>query len=339
MKKLSILLILALLLGCLAACSGGETHTTAAPETASAPVETAEKPGFTQEELAAVHPMLFHVAGPEGREGWLFGTIHVGDDRNRTALEKLTPWLEGCDALAVEFDLVAYQAEMESNMSAALEAYMPFLLTDGTTVDQHMPAETYEKAYALLGEAGLMPGLMRSYNVAMWAQLAEEAALMTRTDYETDLGMDQLLIQRCYEKQIQVRDVESAAFQMGLLAGFSEETSLLLLENTLSQLDAYGESIDALYNAWLKGDLEELEALVTEDVDESGYTEEELALLEDYNDQMLTQRNLGMRDKALQWLEAGDRVFFAVGAAHLVGEEGLIALLRAAGYTVEQVGY
>ena len=67
--------------------------------------------------------------------------------------------------------------------------------------------------------------------------------------------------------------------------------------------------------------------------------DEQKALVEDYNDQMLTQRNLGMRDRALEWMEAGDKVFFAVGAAHLMDEDGLVALLRAEGYTVEQIEY
>ena len=76
-----------------------------------------------------------------------------------------------------------------------------------------------------------------------------------------------------------------------------------------------------------------------EDESETELTEAQIALLEDYNDKMLTQRNLGMRDKAVEWLKAGDKVFFAVGAAHLIGEDGLVELLRAEGYTVEQLEY
>ena len=52
---------------------------------------------------------------------------------------------------------------------------------------------------------------------------------------------------------------------------------------------------------------------------------------------MLDERNLGMRDRAVEWMQAGDKVFFAVGAGHLVGEAGLVTLLREAGYTVEQL--
>lgn len=359
MKKLSILLVFALLLSLFAACGfalpvlpgqpADAAVATAPEQTADATVPTApdtvsptapDAPASTATALPAgdedIHPMLFRVTGPEGQEGYLFGTIHVGDQRIDTVMDKLTPVLDGCGALAVEFDILAY----EKDLTAQIKAAQLYILSDGTKASDHMPAETYEKASALLGEAGLYPTLMQSYNLAMWSQLVEQAALMTRTDYDLEIGMDRSLIQHCYEKQIEVRDVESADFQMELLASFSDELNLLMIESTLDNLDSYGESIDELYAAWLSGDYDRITAVLNEESGEADeLTEEETALLEDYYDKMLTQRNLGMRDKAVQWLEAGDKVFFAVGAAHLVDEGGLVELLRAAGYTVEQISY
>lgn len=344
MKKLTILLVLILLLYLFVGCGfalpilPGQTAATAAPTVPdpTAPDTTASAAPAPPAETADVHPMLFRVTGTAGQEGYLFGTIHVGDERIDTVLRKLAPFVDGCGALAVEFDVVAY----EKDLSAQMSAMTMFMLKDGTTVSDHMPAETYEKASALLREAGLYPNLMKSYDLAMWSQLVEQAALMTRTDYDLEIGMDRSLIQHCYEKGIEVRDVESADYQYGLLAGFSDEVNLLMIESTLDSLDTYSESIDELYTAWLSGDYDRIVAVLNEESGEDDeLTEEQTALLEDYYDKMLTQRNLGMRDKAVQWLEAGDKVFFAVGAAHLVDEGGLIELLREAGYTVEQVSY
>ena len=238
--------------------------------------------------------------------------------------------------LAVEFDVVAYEADR----GAQLSSMTSFTLNDGTTVSDHMPAETYQKASALLRRAGLYPTLMKSYNLAMWSQLVEQAALITQTDYDLEISMDRALIRHCYEEQIEVRDVESAEYQYDLLAGFSDELNLLMINSTLDSLDSYGEGIDELYGAWLSGDYDRIVAVLNEESGETDeLTAEQTALLEDYYDKMLTQRNLGMRDKAVQWLEAGDKVFFAVGAAHLVDAGGLIELLREAGYTVERVEY
>ena len=353
MKKLTVLLILALLLGVLSGCmlpplQPGEpvltkpaepaSTTSAEPAPASsatAQPEDSSAPAPAQD--GEVHPLLFHVTGGNGGEAWLFGTIHVGDERINTALEKVLPYLDGCDALAVEFDIVAY----EKDYAAQMRAMSRFVLDDGSTVDQHMPKELFDRASALLSEAKLMPSMMKAYNLSMWAQLVEQAALMTRSKLSMEIGMDRALIGHCYDKNIEVRDVESAELQYDLLASFPDELNLLLIEETLDNLDEYDEGIDKLYSAWLDGDYDGLMAVLSEEDDEETeeLTEAQQAMLEDYNDKMLTQRNLGMRDKAVQWLEAGDKVFFAVGAAHLLDEDGLAALLRAAGYTVEQVEY
>ena len=352
MKKLSLLLTLVLLLTALVGCGKAPTPTEPASDaTTTAPLDTSpadttpadttpadSTPAATEPiDADAVHPMLFHVTGENGQEGWLFGTIHVGDERIDTALQKLLPYLDGCDALAVEFDLVAYELDLAAQMKSLTQ----FVLADGTKISDHMPKETFEKASALLGEAGLMPQVMEMYNLSMWSTLVEQAALMTRTDFDMEIGMDRSLIHHCYDRQIEVRDVESAEFQYSLLAAFSDELNLLLIESTLDSLDEYGEGVNELYDAWLNGNYDELTALLKDEEGESetDLTEAQLALLEDYNDRMLTQRNLGMRDKAVEWLKAGDKVFFAVGAAHLVGEGGLIELLRAEGYTVEQLEY
>jgi uncharacterized protein YbaP (TraB family) len=50
--------------------------------------------------------------------------------------------------------------------------------------------------------------------------------------------------------------------------------------------------------------------------------------------ELVTRRNINMRDAALPLIEKGG-AFIAVGALHLPGEDGLVALLRRAGYSVE----
>ena len=44
-------------------------------------------------------------------------------------------------------------------------------------------------------------------------------------------------------------------------------------------------------------------------------------------------------DKAMEYLASGDTVFFAVGAAHMANDAGLVKLLADAGFTVEQISY
>ena len=73
------------------------------------------------------------------------------------------------------------------------------------------------------------------------------------------------------------------------------------------------------------------------------YTPEDLAEIEgyiaEYNQAIAVQRDELMLEKAIEYLEGEQTVFFAVGLAHVLGETGLVDALREAGYTVSLVTY
>ena len=52
---------------------------------------------------------------------------------------------------------------------------------------------------------------------------------------------------------------------------------------------------------------------------------------------ILTDRNPHMADAAEQFLKGKEPAFLVVGAAHLVGKDGVAAILAQRGYKVEQV--
>lgn len=359
-KTISLLLCLALLAALLSGCAGKPEPTPAPVETEApvqahrqpiesepevtenpaaeetpAPVET-PAPTLAPELLVGVSPLMWKVTDAEGHTLYLFGTIHVGDERNEAVLHLVEPVLGSCDALAVEFDTKAYTADTQLMMQDMAQ----YVLTDGSEVSDYMPEELYARAYALLEEAGLYPAMFKRYNIAMWYQLIESAMIMQYTELDSDCGMDSLLIERAYELGKPVLDVESGSFQMALLNSFDDEVYRIVIKETLDMADSYGESTMELYELWLSGDRDAFWAyLAGEDVDETDYSEEQIEMILAYNRALLDERNLGMRDKALEYLASGQTVFFAVGAAHMANEVGLVYLLSEAGYTVEPFDY
>ena len=314
-----------------------------APTEAPIPTETpspTEAPVPTEPPAAAASasPLMWKVTDADGHTLYLFGTIHVGDERNDAVLDRVSSVLDSCDALAVEFDTVAY----EQDTKRAMNDLAQYVLTDGSLITDYMPDELYQRACELLEKAGLYPAIFNRYNLAMWAQLLDSAMLMQYSDLDSEKGMDSLLIRRAYEKEIPVLDVESSEFQMNLLNSFDNELYLLQIEAALDGADSYGEDLHSMYELWLSGDRDAFWALLAgdEEDDVSGdYTEEQIALIEDYNRKLLDERNLGMRDRALEYLASGDTVFFAVGAAHMANDVGLVQLLSEAGCTVEPCEY
>jgi uncharacterized protein YbaP (TraB family) len=282
-------------------------------------------------------PVMWKATDADGHTLYLFGTIHVGDERIYTVTERISPVLESCDALAVEFDMVAY----EKNVMSAMKDTMQYMLPSGSVVADYMPEDLYARVYDLLNRAGLFPAMQVRYNLAMWSQLAETALIMECEGLDVAKSMDRQLVLRANEKEIPVREVESASYQMELLNSFSDELYLLMIEDAVNNEEACITELTKTYELWLSGDREAFWSFIAEEngEDDAAYTAEQIALLEDYNRKLNDERNLGMRDKALEYLAGGDTVFFAVGSAHMANEAGLVQLLTDAGCTVETVEY
>ena len=174
-KLLAFICVLSLLAAMVSGCSKSKTPAkadlTAAPTGSDAPAT-----GPWADDPNGLHPMLYRVTGAGGQASYLFGTIHIGDERIGQALTMLEPTLKTCTALAVEFDVIAY----EQNIAAQTSDMLQFMLQDGTSVKDHMPEEVYQQAKDLLSKADLSPELMSYFNLAMWSQLVEQAAVITQ---------------------------------------------------------------------------------------------------------------------------------------------------------------
>ena len=100
-------------------------------------------------------------------------------------------------------------------------------------------------------------------------------------------------------------------------------------------LDEYHAEITKLYELWCDGDEAKLKEVINEAPPQM--TSSEKVLYEEYTNAMSTKRNAQMVQKAIEYLESDNTVFYAVGLAHVLNDDGLVNELRNAGYTVELV--
>lgn len=268
----------------------------------------------------------------KAREGggklYLLGSIHVGKDDLYPLKPVITNAFESSDVLAVECDaMAALQRPDYMDLMAKL------MYTDGTTVKDHIPADLYEKTDAFLKEKGLSLKLFSMFKPVVISDSILDLA-MEEWGYSSDKGIDNYFIDLAREKGMELVEIESVDFQFDLLAGFSDEIQALDLEQTLNEIDSYGQTLDSMFSYWENGDVEHFEELIFED--DGSLTPEEEELYKAYEKQMYDDRNLHMADKAEEYLKTGKTTFFVVGSAHMVGETGIVNLLRERGYEVVQ---
>lgn len=326
-KYLSLLLALLFFASALTGCNIKITYNSDTESETSVPPLTDPYPDWDFD------PPLWRVTGNGGETLYLLGTIHVGDRRSESVLYGVDPILSSCDALAVEFDIVAYQSS--ENMSAMLDQFKSMTYTDGTTVRDHMPDDLYNKLKAAVEEAGYPFDYLQTYNLSFWYDMVQ-SIYITGADVSTEYAMDTLLINRAYDLEIPVLEVESAEYQISMMADMSDELYIALIEETLGMSKAlYGAALNSSYMLWLSGNEEALLGIDPEEYGiEVGETPPEIA---EFNEKLISTRNKGMTEKALGYLSSKETVLFAVGSAHLIGDGGVAASLRNAGYNVERI--
>lgn len=324
--RLAVGVLLVLLLATLSACTVRTTPLDAANLTG-----TTSAPAHTDGTEPASGLLFWEVTSPDGTETmYLLGSIHVADDSIYPMPEVVMDAYQSSDLLAVEADILAY----EQDQKAISRLTTRFFYMDGTTIRDHLPADLYEQARARLTDAGLYAEAYDWVHPFLWNSLLDQI-VTDASGLDAEHGVDRHFLELAHQSGKQIFEVESVEEQYNIFLSFSDEIwTALIAEMLETEPEAQIADLRDMYDLWKRGDVDAFTAYCETDLD--GLSEEERALYETYNDAILTRRNLGMTQTALDLLQSGETCFLVVGAAHMVGETGLVESLQQSGYTVEQ---
>lgn len=148
-----------------------------------------------------------------------------------------------------------------------------------------------------------------------------------KAGFDAELGLDKHFYDLAKVAGKPVEGLETISFQISQFDGMTNEEQERLLAETLKELDTQQSEVTKLADAWKVGDVATVERIVLQDLKSDARLYQ----------RMLVDRNKNWLPKIDALAAKGGRPFIVVGAAHLVGSDGLIAMLRARGYSVEQL--
>ena len=258
----------------------------------------------------------------DGARLYLLGTFHL--------LPQDVAWQGGALAnVMAETDRLVLElspAEMEPERLAAVVAAMG-LYPIGQTLPGNLSPDTYQalvNRFAVMGIPAQAVDQMRPWFAAMTlATLTAQA-----NGFDPQSGVDHTLAQWAQAAQLPVDGLETADGQIAALAGLPIELDEAMVADTLEQL-AMGTGIfDDMLNAWMTGDLKQIEQI---------FIARTRALSPALHDTILLARNRAWIEQLSGYLRSGDTVLVAVGAAHLPGKDGLIDLFIKTGLKPVQI--
>jgi uncharacterized protein YbaP (TraB family) len=256
----------------------------------------------------------------ETATAYLLGSIHLFKKEMYPLDRKIEEAFHRSDVLVVEADLLA--GDGGERQKRILQGA---LYPEGDSLANHISKETRD----LL--ARMFPGLsldsvsyLKPWALAM--NLAVQEYRERGWDYE--YGIDMYFLKKAANGK-RVREIERPDFVIDMLNGFSDDYQDLFLYYTLLDLEGIEEKADRIVRAWTAGDAAAMEKVLSESIHEH-------PRLLPMVDALLYKRNVNMAARIEEYLKEKGEFFVVVGAAHLVGEKGIVELIRNKGFAVNQ---
>ena len=226
---------------------------------------------------------------------------------------------EASDTLVEEIDL------NNALMSAASLLLTKGVYMDGRTFNKVVSKETVALVTERLKGTPFSIELIQPMKPWM-VLLMIQASQLQRAGLEATLGLDKYFYDRAVAERKTIIGLETAEAQIDVFDKMPEPLQEQLLLATLNELDNTQRELAAIVGAWRRGDAAALERTLL-----SGFAKYPAAYTS-----LIVDRNRNWMPQLEKCLARSRPCFVVVGAAHLVGPDGLLRLLQQKGYRLEQ---
>jgi uncharacterized protein YbaP (TraB family) len=275
-------------------------------------------------------PLLWKVSDDDNAL-YLLGSFHL-------LLPSDYPLSSDVDLAFADAENVLFELSPEEMASPQLGLQMAqaAMRTDGTTLDSQLPealasklAGWAEANAAQLAAMGMAPATLQMFE-PWFAGLMITISQLTGHGLDPALGLDAHVAGLASAAQKPTAGLETGAQQIAFLDGMGADEQLQMLEDAIDQGGAGRDEMMALHAAWRAGDVD---LMLREMVAEMRREYPELYRV------INVERNQAWLPKLEQRLRDGgsDDTLVVVGAMHLLGEDGVVEMLRARGYQVERI--
>ena len=271
---------------------------------------------------ASSTPAAWRVDGPEGA-AYLLGSLHYGTEDLYPLPRAVEDAYRTSDALVVEVNILDMDPVRGAQTMARYGLYQ-----NGTTIEQNISRSTWREVKEAIKDHGVpleMYQIQKPWLLAVGLSTLE----LSKLGYREDLGIDQHFLRRAQGAK-PIVELESFDSQVGIFDGLSDSEQEALLVQTLDELGDSDEYYGALFDAWRRGDAEAIEEIISA-------TQGESAVGDRLYHRLFTERNEAMANKIGGMLDDNKTYFVVLGAGHLVGDEGVLELLRRQGYRLSQI--
>lgn len=252
---------------------------------------------------------------------YLGGTVHLLRPSDYPLPTEFQTAYEQADEIVFETDLAAM-----SDLATQAQMLSRLTYSDDRTLMSVLSAETYSALEEYAASVGMPIMMMQKFKPGMVVTTLQVMEFQ-RMGF-TPQGVDAYFNSRAIGDGKSLGALESIDDQIGFLAEMGAGNENEFIRMSLADLADTEETMEQMIAAWRSGDAENLAELFVADMRERA---------PELYESLLRGRNLNWLPQIESMLADANTEFVLVGAAHLVGEDGLLDLLTARGYEVIQL--
>ena len=283
--------------------------------------------------MGGVNAQLLYKISGNGLEkpSYIVGTYHLAPGNFADSIPGLKDAFASCKQIYGELDM---QDALSNENRDKLEKAQ--ILPEGTTLSSLLTKEQMDRVNALMRETigadMTNPMLMAQFDKMTPTALSSTLTIFAFIKKSPNFNPMDLLdshLQLLAQKQgMEIKGLETVDFQVEVLYGSSLEKQVEELMCLVDNFDDVVEMAEFVTAAYFSQDLDLLLDVTNEE------SEGPCASTPESNDNLIYNRNANWV-KAMPDIMRQAPTFFAVGAAHLCGDKGVLRMLEEAGYKVE----
>jgi hypothetical protein len=251
---------------------------------------------------------------------FLLGSIHYLRKENYPLNQAILDAFDVSERLVLEIDLQNTPAGAAQRLTLEKAIYR-----DGSNLAQNVGQETYQLATKRAAELGIDMQVVQPMK-PWFVALTMLAVKLQRMGLDPKLGVDHHLAERAKRDGKPTSGLETLESQLGIFDQLSKREQELMLRETAAELERIDKNVKDIVESWLKGDGERLATLLLAGMRQYPELQQKLVI----------ERNRRWLEEIAKLVEQGSNAMVVVGAAHLVGQEGVVEMLKARGFSVEQ---
>lgn len=259
--------------------------------------------------------LLFEISGKELRfPSYVFGTFHMLCESDFVLSDSIKSKLQHTEQLVLELDMD--DPKMTGAMMAGIKMKNGIILKDLYSKSEYDVIEKYfaDSLKMSLGMiAGFKPFMLYSLLIPKLLDCQVVAFELELMKFAKMQGKE-------------VFGLETFEFQMGIFDSIPYKKQAEYLLENIRDSKASKKEMQNMFKMYLSKDISGLEKLIANSDQ----------IFKDFEDILLTKRNIDWISKIKDFSKMKS-TFFAVGAGHLSGTNGILQLLKNEGYTIKAI--